>query len=55
MMKTLKKRKSAFILSVFTILIISIFSFSDGYMLLVEAHNSIPYSIELDKYELDYH
>jgi len=44
-MKTLIKRKNAFILSIFTILTISIFSFSDRLMLLIEAHNPIPYSI----------
>ncbi len=46
MMKILMKRKNAFILSIFTILTISIFSFSDRFMLLVEAHLSIPYSID---------
>jgi len=42
----LKKRNNAFILSIFTFLMIGIFTFSDKYMLLVEAHNTIPYSID---------
>ncbi len=45
MMKNFMKRRNAFILSIFTIFTISIFSFSDRLMLLVEAHNLIPYSI----------
>ncbi len=45
MMKTFIKRKNAFILSILTILTISIFSFSDRLMLLVEAHSTLPYSI----------
>ncbi|MDQ3042328.1 MAG: carboxypeptidase-like regulatory domain-containing protein [Acidobacteriota bacterium] len=44
-MKTFMKRKNAFILSIFTIFTISIFSFSDRFMRSVEAHLSIPYSI----------
>ena len=46
MMKNLMKRKNAFILSIFTFLFIGIFSFTNELMLLVEAHNSIPYSID---------
>jgi hypothetical protein len=46
MRTTLKKRKNAFILSIFATLVIGIFSFADELMLLVEAHNSIPYSID---------
>jgi len=45
-MKTFMKRRNAFILSIFTIFTISIFSFSDRFMRLVEAHLSIPYSID---------
>ncbi len=44
-MKTLMKRRNAFVLSIFTIFTISIFSFSDRLMLLVEAHSALPYSI----------
>ena len=45
-MKTLMKRRNAFILSIFTIFTISIFSFSDRLVLLVEAHAPIPYFID---------
>ncbi len=46
MMKTFMKRRNTFILSIFTIFTISIFSFSDRFMRSVEAHLSIPYSID---------
>ena len=44
--KILKRRKNAFILSIFTFVIISVFTLSDELLLLVEAHNLIPYSID---------
>ena len=46
MRTTFKKRKNAAVLSIFTFLMICVFTFSNNLTVLVKAHNSIPYSID---------